>query len=168
MSSPGKATRSPTISPIRVILFAGFVAGLLDGADAVVVIPWIKSIPAIRILHFIASGLIGIRAFRGGWRTAILGVAIHFFIATSAAAIYYLLTFRLSLPVAQRLILGPAFGICLFAVMQNIIVPLSAAPRQPTLALPELLNLLLSHSLFVGLPIALITGSRSARAKRVT
>jgi hypothetical protein len=152
---------------LKTILCGGLAAGVLDGADAVIIIPWLKHIAAIRILQFIASGFLGISAFRGGWRTASLGLTVHFLIATTAAAIYYALTAKRSLPLRRPLIFGPAFGLLFFALMQCLVVPLSAAPRQPPLGVDEFLNLALSHILFVGLPIALITG-RLSRASAQT
>jgi hypothetical protein len=142
---------------LKTILCAGLAAGVLDGADAVIIIPRLKHIAAIRIPQFITSGLLGVHAFRGGWRTASLGIAFHFLIAISAAAIYYAISTKLSLLLRKPFIFGPVFGLTLFGLMQYVVVPLTAAPRQPPLKADEFLNLVLSHVLCVGLPIALIT-----------
>jgi hypothetical protein len=151
---------------LKMILWGGLVAGILDGADAVIIIPRLKHIAAIRILQFIASGLLGIRAFRGGWEAVLLGPAVHFLIAIGAAAIYYALSVKFSLLLRKPFIFGPLFGLAFFGLMQYLIVPLSAAPRQPPLRADEFLNLILSHMLFVGLPIALITGRLSGADSR--
>jgi hypothetical protein len=151
---------------LKVIVWGGLVAGVLDGADAVIVIPRLKHIAAIRILRFIASGLLGVRAFRGGWEAALLGPALHFLIAIGAAAIYYALSVRFSLLLRRPFIFGPLFGLAFFGLMQYLVVPLSAAPRQPPLRADEALNLILSHMLFVGLPIALIAARLSGADKQ--
>ncbi|HXJ44011.1 MAG TPA: hypothetical protein VNH18_32290, partial [Bryobacteraceae bacterium] len=44
----------------------------------------------------IAAGLLGRQAFQGGAGTYVLGVLLHFFIACSAAAVYYAASRRLS------------------------------------------------------------------------
>jgi hypothetical protein len=137
------------------------VAGLLDGTDAAVVIPWMTGIAPIRIFQFIASGVLGVRAFRGGFGAAILGLALHLLIAIGAASVYYALTARLTLSLRQRVLVGPVFGLGVFAVMNYVVVPLSAAPRQPAMKPDALLNQLFSHLFFVGLPIAVITGRRA-------
>jgi uncharacterized membrane protein YagU involved in acid resistance len=153
---------------LKMILWAGLVAGVLDGADAVIIIPWLKHIGAVRILQFIASGLLGVRAFRGGWWVASLGLTLHFLIAISAAAIYYAISAKLPVPSRKPFIFGPVFGLMFFGLMQYVVVPLSVAPKQPPIKEDELLNLVLSHMLFVGLPIALITRRLSNVGSRAT
>lgn len=44
----------------------------------------------MRLLQNIASGLLGRVAFTQGWLSAILGLLLHYFIATTAATIYIL------------------------------------------------------------------------------
>jgi hypothetical protein len=148
--------------PFRTILTAGLVAGSLDGADAVVFIGWMRGIPVARVFQFIASGALGVKSFHGGWATAALGGLFHFLIATGAAAVFYALSAKLPVVLRRPFAWGPVYGIGVFAFMHYLVVPLSAAPKQPPLALPALLNLLFSHIFFVGIPIALVT-SRTAR-----
>lgn len=90
-----------------------------------------------------------------------LGLALHLLIAIGAASVYYALTAKLALSLRQRMLVGPVFGLGVFAVMNDVVVPLSAAPRQPAMKTDELLNQLFSHLFFVGLPIAVITGRRA-------
>ncbi|MGH9528654.1 MAG: hypothetical protein ACRD2S_01905 [Terriglobales bacterium] len=146
----------------KTILTGGLVAGVLDGLDAAVVISWINRVSAIRVFQFIASGLLGVRAFKEGWVGAAIGCGIHFLIALSVAAAYYLMTLRLPALLKKPELFGPIFGIGVFCFMHYLIVPLSAAPKQPPASAGALLNLVISHTLFVGLPIALIA-SRSDR-----
>ncbi len=78
--------RAPS-RPIRTILLAGLIAGSLDITAAFIV--YAPSAPgSIRLLQYIASGLIGKAALDGGLATALLGLVCHFFIATSWAALY--------------------------------------------------------------------------------
>ena len=69
---------------LPAIGWGGLIAGILDITTA-----FIRWRPPVRLLQGIASGLLGPHAFQGGWGTAVLGLALHFFIAFSAAAIYY-------------------------------------------------------------------------------
>jgi hypothetical protein len=146
---------------LKVILWGGLLAGVLDGMDALVSV-WIRGIPIVRLFQFIASGLIGMRAFHGGWSTALLGGALHLGIATGAASVYCALSHRLPLLLRRPVLFGPIFGLGVFSFMHYLVVPLSAAPTQPPPTASSYLNLLFSHIFFVGLPIALIA-SRSAR-----
>ena len=76
---------------------------------------------------------------------------LHFFIATTAAAVYIAARSRLKLLVAQAVPCGLAFGVAVYFFMKEIVVPLSAArPIAFTWAG------LVGHALLVGLPIALV------------
>ena len=66
------------------IFWGGLIAGTLDICAAFLT-AWLRAgVTPVRVLHFVASGLIGAAAFNGGARTAILGLALHFLIATGA------------------------------------------------------------------------------------
>jgi len=142
---------------------AGLLAGVLDGLDAVVFIGLMSGIPVVRVFQFIASGLIGMRAFDGGIPAAALGVVLHFTIAIGAAATFYLLSLKLPILLQRPLLCGPIYGIGVFAFMHYLVVPLSAAPRQPPLRVSSLLNLIFSHIFFVGIPIVLVTSRMAGR-----
>ena len=154
-------TRARIHSTASVILWSGLVAAVLDGADAVIFNGAIRGTSAMRIFQFIASGILGLKSFRGGWNTASIGVLIHLGIAMAAALAFY--GFSRAIPAlrSRPLLWGPVFGIAFFAVMHYVVVPLSAVPRQPPTPGPDFVNLVFSHIFFVGLPIALITSKGS-------
>ena len=143
-------------NPLRIILTAGLIAGLLDGLDAAVVITALNGISAIRVFQFIASGLIGTSSFRGGFRTAALGVLLHFTIAIGVAAIFYLASLRLRFLLRKPFLWGPLYGIAVFLFMHYLVVPLSATPKQGSTTAADYLNLIFSHVFFVGIPIAMV------------
>ncbi|HEV7220389.1 MAG: hypothetical protein ACHP8A_11475 [Terriglobales bacterium] len=148
---------------VETIVLGGLVAGVLDGSDAALVITRISGVSATRVFQFIASGLLGLRAFQEGSVAALISCGIHFLIALTVAITYYLLSLKLSGLLKKPALFGPIFGFGVFCFMHDLIVPLSAAPKQPPASLISLLNLVISHTIFVGLPIALIA-SRMARA----
>jgi hypothetical protein len=78
-SRPWPTSKGIALVPI---LGAGLLAGTVDILQACILFGW--NIPLA-----IAGGLLGPRAFHGGAATYILGLFLHFLIATSAAAIYY-------------------------------------------------------------------------------
>ena len=139
---------------LPTILRAGLLAGLLDGLDAALFIGLARGISPIRVFQFIASGLLGVSSFRGGWATAALGIALHFLIAISAAAVFYALSLKWTILLRKPLLWGPVYGMGVFLFMHDLVVPLSAAPVQPPAAASALLNLIFSHIFFVGIPIA--------------
>jgi hypothetical protein len=162
MSSPSPSTsRKPP--PIRIILAAGLIAGFLDGMDAVVFIGWISGVGVERVFQFIASGALGVKSFHGGWAAAALGVVFHFIIALGAAAVFYALSLKLPMVLRRPLLWGAIYGVGVFLFMHYVVVAMSAAPKQPRLAIPAVANLLFSHIFFVGIPIALIISRSRAR-----
>jgi hypothetical protein len=151
-------------SGLKAIFLGGALAGVLDGVDAAVIIPRLVKVRPVRVFQFIASGILGPKAFHGGLTTAMLGCLLQLSIATGAAAIYYVFALKLKVLLKRPFVFGPVFGLAVFVFMQNLVVPLSAAPRQPPLSGLVLLNNLLSHLLLVGLPIALLA-SRSFQSR---
>jgi uncharacterized membrane protein YagU involved in acid resistance len=148
---------------LETVLWGGLIAGVLDGLDAIVFFGATAGATPARIFQHIASGLLGPASFQGGWRTVALGVVLHFFIATGAATVYYLVSLRLPVLFRKPLLYGPAFGLVVFYVMYYVVVPLSAVRNKTKpIGAFELLDELVAHAFFVGLPIAL-AAHRSAR-----
>src|SRR6266705_2013406 len=122
----------PRSNAVPAILRAGLLAGLLDITAAIVVYAHVTG--TVPMLQGIASGILGRDAFTGGLPTAALGLLCHFFIATSAAAVYYLVSRRLAFLLQHAVIAGAAYGIAVYFFMQLLVLPLSAiGPRPPTL-----------------------------------
>jgi hypothetical protein len=95
------------------------VAGILDALTAFYLYGW--SMP-----RGIASGLLGRSALGGGTPTWILGLALHFFIAISAAAVYYAASRKLKFLAESPVVCGLFYGIAVFLVMNLIVLPFSA------------------------------------------
>lgn len=149
----------------ETILLGGALAGLLDGADAVVFYYFAFGVPPTLLFQNISSGLLGRRSFDEGWRTVVLGVALQFTIAIGAAAVFYSASLVLPALFRKPVIFGPAFGVLVYLVMHYVVVPLSAVPRRTVpVTAAEFVDQILSHTLLVGLPIALMA-RRSARTR---
>jgi hypothetical protein len=86
--SPAKS-HSPAGAAFLAIGLGGLIAGVCDLTYAVV-FHAAQGVKPIRIPQSIASGLLGVNSYEGGWATAALGVALHFTIALAAAAVYLL------------------------------------------------------------------------------
>ena len=146
-----------TWSAAGAVIRAGLLAGALDIADALVV-SGIRGVSPGRVLRHIASGVLGASAAQGGVPAALLGLLCHFTIATGAAAIFVFASTRIPFLWKRPFISGPVFGICVYYVMQWVVVPLSLV-RRGTAAQPwyMLVNAFGIHMFGVGLPIALVT-----------
>jgi len=141
-------TSSNMQSPLLAILVGGLIAGTLDATAAVLSFGW-------GMARGIASGLIGASARTGGTAAWCLGIGLHFFIAISAAAIYYFASRRLTFLREHFLICGLFYGIAIYLVMNLIVVPSSAVPfAVGPFSVKALRQGLLVHMFLIGLPIA--------------
>jgi hypothetical protein len=125
----------------------GLVAGILDLLQACILFGW--DIPLA-----IAAGLLGRQAFQGGAGTYILGVLLHFFIALSAAAVYYAASIRLVFLKEHPLVCGLFFGGAVQEVMNLVVLPLSALHARGPYKLHDLILGLVVHMVVIGLPIS--------------
>lgn len=142
------------LSPFSAILIGGTIAGALDITYAIG-FSAMHGVPPMRILQSVASGLLGKPAFEGGVPIAILGLALHFFIAFSWAAIFYLASRVIPALTRHAVIAGAFYGFLIYAVMNLVVLPLSAYPRKVTFPLLVLVTGLLVHMFCIGLPISL-------------
>lgn len=134
-------------SAVLAICAGGLIAGTLDLLQACISFGW--DIPLV-----IAGGLLGKKAFEGGVGTYILGVGLHYFIALSAATIYYLASRRLSFMKESWTVCGLFFGAAVDDFMRLVVLPLSALHSHGPYELKDLLKGLVTHMIVVGLPIA--------------
>jgi hypothetical protein len=134
-------------SAFLAIAVGGLIAGALDLTQACILFGW--DIPLS-----IAGGLLGPQAVHGGVGTYVLGVFLHFFIALSAAAIYYAASRRLVFLKEHPLVCGLFFGAAVEEVMNLIVLPLSALHARGPYELRDLIQGLIVHMVVVGLPIA--------------
>jgi uncharacterized membrane protein YagU involved in acid resistance len=167
---------------VWAILLGGLAAGALDILYAFVVYgPLSYGITPEQVLQSVAAGWIGRDVSRaGGMETALLGLGTHFLIATIMAAIYVLLATRMPMLTRQAVLGGLVYGLILYVAMNYVVVPLSAAGANGVFAgsvseamarlqrsfseirgggdqFPWMLaGTIFTHTVLVGLPIALI------------
>ena len=132
---------------LLAIAVGGLIAGALDLTQAMILFG--ADIPLA-----IAAGLLGRQAFHGGVGTYVLGVFLHFFIACSAAAIYYAASRKLEGVFLHPLVCGLFFGGAVQEVMNLIVLPLSALHSRGPYKLHDLILGLLVHMVVIGLPIS--------------
>jgi hypothetical protein len=149
------------LKPYTGILWGGLLCGILDITAAIVTAQLRGGAGPVRILQSIASGVLRANAYKGGFGTAALGLAIHFLIAYTAATVYYLLSRKLRFLIEHPLVCGPLYGIAVFAFMRLIVFPLASLPKITSLPVSQILIGLTIHMLFVGLPISLTIGRYS-------
>lgn len=150
------------------ILYGGLIVGVLDILEAMIFFGLRNHLTPIQILQSVAAGVLGrATSFSGGLKTALLGLLLHFLIATIWAAIFFLLSRLLPPLIRHAVIAGLLYGVAAHFIMSYIVVPLSAiGPRTTPTPWPVLLNGIIGHALLVGLPIALVA-RRSAKASKL-
>jgi len=144
------------LRPIAFVLAGGLVAGTLDIVYAYAFWAAKAGVPARRIFQSVAAGLLGQASFEGGAATAALGLALHFLIATSMSAAYYLVARRRPLLRRRPVLCGAGYGLLLYGIMNYVVVPLSAAGPGSKDPLWIALSIAV-HVLLIGIPIALFT-----------
>ena len=156
------APLAPASSPAsRIILLGGLIAGACDLTGAIVV-SWLRAgVSPVRVMQSIAAGLLGAASYDGGAKTAVLGVALHFMIATIWTAVFYFASRSLRVLVERPVPLGLLYGVVVYAFMNFVVLPLSAFPMRPVTLTGRLIGMLIIM-FCIGLPIALIV-SRSSR-----
>jgi len=160
LSAPVPAVEEPRRSAGRAILWGGLACGVLDITSAIIISLANGGSP-VHMLQGIAGALLGPVSFEYGAATAALGLAMHFGVAFTAAAVFYWLSRRIPAMVEWPLPSGILFGVFWLLVMYRGVIPLTIALRTLYLdnvkrSLPALWPLpLLVHMTCVGLPIAL-------------
>jgi len=138
---------------LPTIASAGLIAGVLDITSAFV-IAGIKGTGSIRMLQGIASGLLGQRSFEGGTATAGLGLAVHFLIAFTAAAVFYAASRKFSSLTQYAVVSGLLYGIAVYIFMYWMVVPLAFPNARHSMSRD--VTAVIIHIVLIGLPIALV------------
>jgi hypothetical protein len=150
------------------IVYGGLAIGILDFLDASIFFPLYYGIGFLDVWHGPASGLLGREASRaGGINTALVGIGAHFVVAFCIATVYFALSRFVPFLVKHPIVSGLIYGIAAHFVMQYVVIPLSAIGSMPSWPpIGSLLNSLIGHALFVGLPVALIAAWSAKRKTR--
>ena len=147
---------------LQAILWGGFACGVLDITAAFVVYGFFGAKP-LRLLQGIAAGVLGPRAPAGGIATAALGLFLHFVIAYGAATVYVVASRWLRFLLQHATVSGALYGVAVYFFMNRVVVPLSAARRNPFSIRMMVIGIVI-HIFCVGLPIS--TASRKYLSPR--
>ena len=137
------------------IFWGGLIAGTLDICAAFLT-AWLRAgVSPIGVLQFVASGALGPAAFQGGIRAALIGLALHFLIATIWTVIFYLASRKWLFLIEKPIQFGLLYGIAVYLIMTFVVVPLSRVTPRPATISGRTIGIL-TIMFCVGLPIALI------------
>lgn len=150
----------PGSRALMAIGMAGGIAGTLDLTQASILFG--MGVPKV-----IAAGLLGKGAIHGGIGIWLLGVALHYFIAVTAAAVFYAASRHWPFMTEYPLVCGLLFGGVVEEVMNLIVLPLSALHDRGPYELSDLLQGLAVHAVVFGLPVAYCIRHWAAATPRV-
>jgi uncharacterized membrane protein YagU involved in acid resistance len=155
-ASQMSAVPSRSGSAFLAIFWGGLACGVLDITQACIAWGIQNHLPPQRIFQSVASGLLGAKAFQGGATTAALGLFLHFLIAFTWAAIYYIASRQIAFLTQKPVIAGLLYGEFVWLMMNCVVLPLSAIHRWPPRTDPaSIITGPIGHLFLVGLPIAL-------------
>lgn len=113
----------------KTILLTGLLAGTLDILAAFINAYISSGSSPVVVMQFIASGVFGREALAGGWTMVAWGTLFHYGIAASWATLFFLLYPRISFLSKSLAANAIGYGIFVWIIMNQVVLPLSNIPR---------------------------------------
>lgn len=135
------------------VLLAGIIVGTLDITAAMLQFFIKTGKDAFIVPKFVASGVFGSAAMKGGAGMIAWGFLFHYLIAMSFTVFFFWLCSRRPVLLQNRLLTGIGYGIFTWAVMRFIVVPLSLTNKQPATLSGTLIAILILV-VCIGIPLA--------------
>lgn len=145
-------TRNP--APFKTILWAGFLAGLLDILAAMIMYAVATQKNPLNVLPFIASGVFGKKAFEGQMEMKIWGMLFHFLIAYTFTTFFFWIYPHVKILQRNRIVSAILFGSFVWCIMNLLVLPLSNAPKIPVQFITALRGAVVLM-IALGLPLSL-------------
>ena len=137
------------------IFWGGLIAGTLDICAACLT-AWLRAgVGPIGLLQYVASGALGPTAFEGGIKTALIGLVLHYLIATIWTVVFYLASRKWLFLIERPVQFGLLYGIAVYLFMTFVVVPLSRVTPRPATITGRTIGIL-TIMFCIGLPISLI------------
>ncbi|HEY5823575.1 MAG TPA: hypothetical protein VIT44_04375 [Cyclobacteriaceae bacterium] len=128
--SANPSLESDKMSPGKLVLTAGLLAGIMDGLAAM-----IQTAIAGRsqggLFRYIASGVFGNDAFTGSSTMIVYGILFHLFIAMGWTVVFYFLYPYLKQWFKNPVLLGVLYGLFVWVMMNQIVLKLANTPKGP-------------------------------------
>jgi|HubBroStandDraft_5_1064220.scaffolds.fasta_scaffold199978_2 hypothetical protein len=149
----------------RAAVVAGISGNIAISVYLAITLPLFFHTKPELLFQWDASNIVGNSAYAGGIGSALLGFLFDCIVSICWAAIFAAV-YETFAPVRRMPVLsGLLFGLIVMAVMLELVVPLGHA-RQASQAAPALINTAIAHTVFFGLPVALVIAARLRRPAR--
>ncbi len=160
----GRGSRAATRA-LSVILRVGLIAGTLDITENLIFNAF-RHITPVMVFHFIASGLLGAKAaVELGWISFALGVAIHYFIAISWTAVFYLASRKIQVLTRRPVVSGLLYGGLVYIIMNFVVLPVTRIPHsRPAATVASRVSGVLALLFCIGLTVSLLIARADRRS----
>jgi hypothetical protein len=149
----------------RAAVVAGISGNIAISVYLAITLPLFFHTKPELLFQWDASNIVGNSAYAGGIGSALLGFLFDCIVSICWAAIFAAV-YETFAPVRRMPVLsGLLFGLIVMAVMLELVVPLGHA-RQASQAAPALINTAIAHTVFFGLPVALVIAALLRRPAR--
>ena len=160
-----ETSEGPALTPLRATLYGAGVVGAIDWVYATLFFV-LKGRPWYRVWQGVASAVLGSGSFEGGYPTVLLGILLHFTVATCIVTVYLTASRWVSILRQNVVLWGPLYGVIAFFVMSRVVVPLTRIGPRPLVWSAFTVGGLLVHVLFLGPAAAYFAGRAAWRAGR--
>jgi hypothetical protein len=113
------------------ILLAGFIAGTLDAAAAIINFYITTGKSPVIVFVYIASAVFGKEAYSMSQFIAVIGLLFHYLVANVFSAFYFLIYPKIKFLHWNKITNAIIYGIFVWLVMNLLVVPLSRAQHFP-------------------------------------
>lgn len=140
------------------ILLAGFIAGTLDAAAAIINFYITTGKSPVIVFVYIASGVFGKEAFSMSPFIAFAGLLFHYIIAAIFSALYFLIFPKVTFLQGHNIFSAIIYGVFVWLVMNMAVIPLSRAQHFPF----DLGNALIAAFILIvciGMPLSIMASS---------
>jgi len=155
-----KLNQSPGLA--KTILLTWLLAGTLDITGASIHYIIVTGRNPVRILYYISSAIFGKEALTGSSGMAVLGLALHYFVAGFFTVFYFLIFPKIKLLSLNKYITAVVIGLFTWCVMNLVVVPLSNTAKFPFKLNSVLINMGILI-IAIGLPVSLVANWYYAR-----
>lgn len=142
---------------MRSVVKAFLIAGTADIILALIKYYLETGNSPLRVLHFIASGVLGNKAFEGGFVPAAIGLTIHYIVTFGWTFAFYKIYPFLPDYKKYKIITGIIYAIIIWLLMNLVVLPLSLTPTIPFNALQMVYGMIILM-VAVGIPLSFIIG----------
>jgi hypothetical protein len=141
---------------LKQIVKAGLLAGGLDITAAFINAYASRKIMPGAVLKYIASGVFGNAALKGGYGMMFMGLLFHFTIAFACAAVFFMLYSKMKLLRYSHILNSLLIALIAWAVTTQVIIPISNAPSSGSFDLTRTAIAIGILFICIGIPISVL------------